>query len=71
MNKSQIEDAFTYHAPSTNQVEDMREIREKAKELAFLIDNKCPSCADRAAALRKLREVVMTANAAIILNGLV
>ena len=71
MDRSQIEDAFTYHAPSKEQVDDMLEIREKAKELAYLLINKCPPCADRSSVLRRLRNVVMEANASIILNGLV
>jgi hypothetical protein len=71
MDRAQIEDAFTYHAPNDVQVEAMKQIRAKAKELAYLIIDSCPACADRSAALRKLRETVTTANASIILNGLV
>ena len=41
------------------------EIREKAKEFAYLIDRLCPVCRERSTAMTKLEESVMWANAAI------
>ena len=42
-----------------------------AKEFAGVLYANTPGCADKTAALRKVREAVMTANAAIALKGLV
>jgi len=62
---------FDHHDPSEDQVDRYNEIREKAKELARVILALCPPCADRSAAIRKVREAVMTANASIALHGTV
>lgn len=64
----ELEAAFTYQRPILEQVDQMTTIREKAKELARLIFELCPPSADRTAAIRKVREGVMTANAAIVLG---
>jgi hypothetical protein len=64
----EIDWQFQYHPPTPEQVEKYILIRETAKTLATVIGECCPTCADRSAALRKLREAVMTANAAIALD---
>lgn len=56
---------FTYHPPQPDQVPKYVRLRDKALELAELIRDLCPAAADTTAAIRKLREAVMTANAAI------
>lgn len=63
-----IESAFTYHAPKTGQPEMYTEIREKAKELAYLIDGTCPDSREKSSAMTKLEECVMWANASIARN---
>lgn len=65
---SEIERMFTYHPPSGNQPERYGEIRDAAKVLAKVILKNTPGSADQTAAIRKLREAVMTANAAIALE---
>jgi hypothetical protein len=68
--KDKIEDLFTYHSPDATQAAQYLAIRSAAKALAHVIvDNTSPS-ADQTAAIRKLRECVMTANAAIALKGI-
>lgn len=67
--RESIEDIFSYHAPTDNQIGHYKAIHEKAKELALIIAEHTPSSADQTTAMRKLREVVMTANASIALNG--
>ena len=57
---------FTYHAPTPAEVEAMVKIRAAAKELAYCIAMQTPAGPDQSVALRKLRECVMTANAAIV-----
>jgi hypothetical protein len=64
-----LDDVFSYHAPDAAQIEAFPPIRAAAKELARAILQNAPPCADRSAAIRKVREAVMTANAAIALRG--
>lgn len=64
----QIEHIFTYHNDPAA-IPRYQAVREAAKELARVIVAQCPPCADTSAAIRKLRESVMTANAAIALKG--
>jgi hypothetical protein len=71
MEKAQVEEAFTYHAPTDEQVMNLAAVRLSAKKLALCILSNCPASADRTVALRKLREVVMIANASIVLEGLI
>jgi len=67
--KEDIEDVFSYHAPSVDQQEALITVRTKAKEFAELLLQYVPESADRSTAFRLLRECVMTANAAIVLEG--
>lgn len=66
--RGEIDNWFTYHKPEGDQQERYVAIREKAKELAIVIVDSTPSCADQTAAIRKLRETVMAANLAIACN---
>jgi hypothetical protein len=66
---AQLENWFTYHAPSESQQVSYVRIREAALAFAIIIRNEAPACADTTAALRKLREAVMTANQAIACGG--
>jgi len=63
-----IDSLFTYHAPTEHQAMRYDCIRRQAKELAKVIVECTPKSADQTAAIRKLRECVMTANAAIALE---
>jgi hypothetical protein len=69
--KDNLHSVFTYHAPTGDQPARYVHVREAAEVLAFVILEETPACADQQAALRKLRECVMTANASIALNGTV
>ncbi len=64
-----IENVFKYHAATEPQLVSYAEIRLAAKELARVILQHVPVSADQSAALRKVREAVMTANAGIALDG--
>lgn len=66
-----IEDLFTYHSPTADQPKRYEDLRHAARHLAYAIDNLCPDGPDKTAAIRKLREAVMTANASIALEGCV
>lgn len=63
--KEQIKHWFTYHAPTPQQNEAYQELRDKGLALAEAIAELCPESADQSDAIRKVREAVMTANAAI------
>lgn len=69
ISQENLDNWFTYHAPKTGQTVNYVAIRDKAKEFAELIVKNTPSCADQTAAIRKIREAVMTANAAIACDG--
>jgi hypothetical protein len=64
-----IDNIFSYHRPTEEQLPKYEAIRAKAKELAHVIVENTPAGADQTAAIRKLRESVMTANAGIALDG--
>lgn len=67
--KDAIEELFTYHSPTPEQAQSYLRIREAAKALARVIDAECPGGPDRTAAVRHVREAVMTANASIATNN--
>lgn len=69
MTPEQILNWFTYHSPSTEQLPKYQEIREAGAQLALSIAKNSPASADQTAAIRKVREAVMTANAAIACGG--
>ena len=66
--QAELDNVFSYHKPFGDQPQRYEAIRAKAKELATVILLATPKCADQSAAIRKLREAVMTANAAIAIN---
>jgi hypothetical protein len=64
-----LNDVFRYHAPDAAQVVRYQELREAAKAFARVVLQHCPPSADRSAAVRHVREALMTANASIALGG--
>lgn len=66
--QSDLDNRFTYHAPSGTQPERYVALRAKAKELAELIVKLTPYSREQATALTKLEECSMWANAAIARN---
>lgn len=63
-----IENTFTYHKPKDDQPERYTKIREKAKELAYVISEETPMSREQSLALTHLQAAVMFANAAIAIN---
>lgn len=63
-----IDNVFSYHAPKGDQAERYAIIREGAKELARIIDEKCPDSREKSLALTNLQQSVMWANASIAIN---
>ena len=64
-----IENNFTYHSPKPGQPEQYQALREKAKELAYLIQTTAPVSRERSLAQTKLEEAIFWANASIARNG--
>ncbi len=63
-----IENAFSYHTPKEGQPERYQAIREKGKELAYLIEELVPKSREQSLAMTKLEECSMWANAGIARN---
>lgn len=64
-----IGDIFSYHAPSAEQLPKYEAIRSAARKFAEVLVANTPASADQTTAIRKLRDCVMTANAAIATHG--
>jgi len=67
--REKIETWFTHHPPAPDQIPQYERIRAAAKVFAMVIVDNTPASADQTAAIRKVREAVMTANAAIACGG--
>jgi hypothetical protein len=63
-----LDNVFTYHRPFGSQPERYVAIREKAKELAALIQSTTPESREQSVALTNVQQAVMWANAAIAIN---
>lgn len=64
----QIEKNFTYHPPQGNQGGRYNQLREKAKEFAYLIKELVPDSREQSVALTNLETAVFWANAGIARN---
>jgi hypothetical protein len=64
-----IDNIFKYHQPRADQLPKYEAIREAARVFARVLLENTPRGADQSSAVRHLRESVMTANAAIALDG--
>ena len=66
--QSILDNWFTYHAPSPEQLVAYEKLRSDARIFANTINELVPDGPDKTVAIRKLRECTMTANAAIACN---
>ena len=69
ISQEQLDNWFTYHSPTPDQLPKFLAIREAGEVFASTIVANAPDCADTTAAVRKVREAVMTANQAIACGG--
>jgi len=67
--KENLDNWFTYHSPSAEQLPKYQAIREAGAALAETIVVNSPASADQTAAVRSVRLAVMQANAAIACDG--
>ena len=63
--QARIENDFTYHAPTPDQIEDMVKLRDAARLLAHLVNQAVPDGREKSTALTKLEEVIFHSNAGI------
>lgn len=61
----ELDNWFTYHAPTPEQLVKYTVLRDGARAYAEVINKNCPDSPDKTVAIRKLRECVMVANASI------
>ena len=64
-----LHELFRYHRPTPDQLPKYENLREAARHFAKVVLMNVSPGADRDAAIRKIREAVMTANAGVALNG--
>lgn len=62
---AQIEHNFTYHPPKPEDAEKYKELRNAAKDFAYLISDLCPDCRERSLAMTNVEQAVFWANASI------
>jgi hypothetical protein len=65
---SNLDEVFSYHAPSSDQIARMNAVRECGKELARAVLQNCPEVPDRTRVLNEISDLCMLANKAIILE---
>ena len=68
--EEKLREIFTYHPPTPHSGPKFENLRAAAKHFAEVVLLNVPRGADRTCAIRHIRDAVMTANAAIALNGL-
>ena len=64
-----LDNIFDYHQPTADQLPRYQAIRAAAKNFAQVIVDNTGASADQTAAVRKVSEAAMTANAAIAREG--
>lgn len=64
----ELSNRFTYHTPIGNQSKRYEEIRRHALDLAFRLNELCPTSRELSLAITHLEETAMWANAAIARN---
>ena len=65
IDNSELENRFTYHKPTGNQVDRYHELRDEAKCFAEVVLANTPESREQSLALTKIEEATMWANAAI------
>ncbi|MEO8647758.1 MAG: hypothetical protein ABI539_01190 [Acidobacteriota bacterium] len=68
MTQEQIDNNFIYHPPKEGQPERYQALRDKAKELAEMINDFCPESREKSVAFTQLETAIFWANASIARN---
>lgn len=67
--QAELDNWYSYHGPTPEQIDVYEQIRAKGKELAELFNVSCPGCPDASYAHRELRNTIMAMNLAIACNS--
>lgn len=67
--EQRVGDIVSYHKPTDLEIAQIANVRYFTKQFIIAIVKNCPASPDRSAAIRKAREAMMTANAAIVVPG--
>lgn len=67
--QTDLDNWFQYHAPKDDQAQKYERLRAAGHAMALVVLNETPASADQTVAIRKIREAVYTANAAIACGG--
>lgn len=62
---AQIDNAFTYHSPTDEQIQKFQILRVQARQLAHTINAQCPDSREKNESMNHLDAVIMFANASI------
>lgn len=68
METSELQNRFSYHVPTQDEIAKFVEIRKHALNVSALINSLCPESREKSLAITKLEEAVFWANAAIARN---
>lgn len=69
METSELQNRFTYHVPSQEEIAKFMEIRKHALNVAALINSLCPESREKSLSITHLEEAVFWANASIARNN--
>lgn len=69
IDQAALDNWFQYHKPEGDQPQKYEALRAAGKRFAEEVVRLTPPCADQTMAVRKIREAVFTANAAIACGG--
>ena len=69
ISQTDLDNWFSYHSPTPEQQTHYVAIRDAAKAFAAVLIEHSPSSADQTAAVRFIRQAVMTANQSIACGG--
>ena len=61
----ELDTRFSYHRPSSDQIEKYASIRTKARSMAEMMNQLCPESRELSLAMTNMEQAVMWANAAI------
>ena len=65
MEKEDIENRFTYHAPKDGQPQKYESLRSGIKDIAKMLNEYCPESREKSLAITHLEEACFWANASI------
>lgn len=65
MTVEEMNTRFSYHTPKPGQAETYQQIRSAARDLAWLISDRCPESREQSLAFTALEEAMFWANASI------